>query len=62
LNREKALAPLKKGEEGLYGKDGCGIDWKKAEDQSVGDPPRSNATVFRDDSCNCQARIAYKGD
>ncbi|HUD12237.1 MAG TPA: hypothetical protein VMQ56_01165 [Terracidiphilus sp.] len=62
LNREKALALLKKGESESYGKGGCGIDWSKPEDQSMGDPPGSHATVFRGDSCNCQARIVYQGD
>jgi len=62
LNREKALALLKKGESDSYGKAGCGIEWSKPEDQSMGDPPGSRATVFRCDSCNCQARIIYQGD
>jgi hypothetical protein len=62
LNREKALALLKKSESVSYGKDVCGIDWSKPEDQSMGDPPGSRATVFRGDSCNCQARIVYQGD
>jgi hypothetical protein len=62
LNREKALALLKKGESDSYAKDGCGIDWKKPEDQSMDDPPGSHATVFRGDACNCQARIVYQGD
>jgi hypothetical protein len=62
LNREKALALLKKGESRSYGKDGCGIDWNKSQDQPMGDPPGSRATVFRGDSCNCQARIVYQGD
>jgi hypothetical protein len=62
LNREKALALLKKGESDSYGKDGCGIDWNKPEDQSMEDPPGSRAMVFRGDSCNCQARIVYQGD
>jgi hypothetical protein len=62
LNREKALELLKKGESDSYGKDGCGIDWKRPEDETVGDPSGSRAMVFRGDSCNCQARIVYHGD
>jgi hypothetical protein len=62
LNRVKALALLKKGELDSYGKDGCGIDWNKPEDQSMEDPPGSHATVFRGDSCNCQGRIVYQGN
>jgi hypothetical protein len=62
LNREKALALLKKGESDSYAKDGCGIDWKKPEDQSMGSPAGSHATVFRGDTCNCQARIVYQGN
>ncbi len=61
LNRERALALLKKGESDSYGKDGCGIDWSKPEEQSMEAPPGSRATVFRGDSCNCQARIVYQG-
>ena len=62
LNREKALALLKKGESDSYAKDGCGIDWKKPEDQSMDSPTGSHATVFHGDACNCQARIVYQGD
>jgi hypothetical protein len=62
LSREKALALLKKGESNSYGKDSCGVDWSKPEDQSLEDPPGSRATVFRGNSCNCQARIVYQGN
>ena len=62
LNPAKALELLKKGEAESYGKDGCGIDWSKPEDQSMDDPPGSHATVFGGGSCNCQARIVYQGD
>jgi hypothetical protein len=62
LSREKALALLKKGESDSYAKDGCGIDWKKSEDQSMDSPAGAHATVFRGEACNCQARIIYQGD
>jgi hypothetical protein len=62
LNREMALALLKNGESDSYGKDGCGIDWRRPADETTDDPPGSRATVFRGDSCNCQARIVYQGD
>lgn len=62
LNREKALALLKKGESESYGKDGCGINWKQPENETMDDPAGAHATVFRGDSCNCQARILYKGN
>ncbi len=62
LDREKALALLKKGESNSYGRKGCGIDWKRPEDETMDSPAGSRATVFRGDSCNCQARILYQGD
>jgi hypothetical protein len=62
LDREKALALLKKGESESYGKDGCGIDWKRPEDETADSPAGSRATVYRGDSCNCQARILYQGN
>jgi len=62
LSSEEALVLLKKGELDLFGREGCGIDWKQPEDQSTENPPGSHATVFRGDSCNCQARIVYQGN
>ncbi len=62
LSREKALVLLKKGALDLFGREGCGIDWNLPQDQSTVDTPGSRATVFRGDSCNCQARIVYHGD
>jgi hypothetical protein len=61
LSAKEALALLKKGELDSFGRDGCGIDWNRPEDQAMGGPPGSRATVFRGDACNCQARIVYQG-
>jgi hypothetical protein len=61
LSREEAIALLKKAETDSYGRDGCGINWTHSEDEATDDPPKSHATVFRGDSCNCQARIIYAG-
>ncbi len=61
LSGKEALALLKKGELDSFGRDGCGIDWNRPEDQAMGGPPGSRATVFRGDACNCQARIVYQG-
>ena len=60
LNGERALALLKKGEEDSFGRDGCGIDWKRSEDESTDERDGSRAAVFRGNSCNCQARIIYR--
>lgn len=62
LSREKALALLKKGALDSFGREGCGIDWNQPQEQTAGDTAGSRATVFRGDSCNCQARIVYRGD
>jgi hypothetical protein len=61
LSREDSIALLKKAEAASYGQDGCGINWTHSEDEATDDPPKSHATVFRGDSCNCQARIVYLG-
>jgi len=60
ISDESAMALLKKGAADAFGQDGCGIDWSKPEDEATGDKPGAHATVFRGDSCNCQARVVYQ--
>jgi hypothetical protein len=61
LNEEKALALLQQSEQDSFGQDGCGIDWNRPESESKEEHSSSRAVVFRGASCNCQARILYRG-
>ena len=57
----KARALLQQSERDAFGQDGCGIDWNRPESESKGEHSSSRAVVFRGTSCNCQARILYRG-
>jgi len=54
---EEPKAILKRAELAAFGKDGCGIDWEQFEKQPTPDDPQGVETIFRGDTCNCQARI-----
>src|SRR5215510_2075459 len=54
---EVPMSVLKQAELAAFGKDGCGIEWKESEKQQAEDDPQAVETIFRGDTCNCQARI-----
>ena len=51
LSAREAREVLRQAEHAQFGAQGCGIQWDKPEEE----PPE---TVFRGDTCNCQARLA----
>src|SRR5438477_3133491 len=53
-------AVLKRAELAAFGASGCGIDWGESEKQPAEDDPQAVETIFRGDTCNCQARIRTK--
>lgn len=61
LNHDTALELLKKGAGDAFGEQGCGIDWGKSTDEPAGKDPEMHAKVYRGTSCNCQARVVFRG-
>lgn len=58
LETDVAIALLKRAETDAYPPDGCGISWTQGEQESTAG---SREMVYRGDTCNCQARLIYKG-
>ena len=54
---EDAVTVLTRVEQTAFAPGGCDIDWRKAETQQAGDDPGSTETIYRGDTCNCQARV-----
>jgi len=54
---EDAVAVLTRVEQSAFGPGGCDIDWGKAETQPAGNTSGSTETIYRGDTCNCQARV-----
>jgi hypothetical protein len=58
---EDPVAILTRAERAAFGDAGCGIDWKESESRPAADMPGVTDTIFRGDSCNCQARVRKDG-
>jgi len=54
---EDPVAILARAERASFGPEGCGINWRRSEIQSVKDISGITEMVFRGEVCNCQARI-----
>ena len=54
---EDPVAALTRAERAAFAPDGCGIDWRKAAQQSASDDANGTEDVYRGDVCNCQARV-----
>jgi len=54
---EDAVAIMTRVERSAFSPSGCGIDWRKTEAQPAGDDPGATETIYRGDTCNCQARV-----
>lgn len=54
---EDAIALLTRVEQASLGATGCGIDWRQAETRHVSDDPKATESIYRGDTCNCQARV-----
>jgi len=61
LDRKAALELLKKGAADAFGDHGCGVEWGKPAEEPVADQPEAHANVYRGSSCNCQARMIFRG-
>ena len=48
---------LARAEHAAFGTNGCGINWKTPDKTAAEDDAKATETVFRGDTCNCQARI-----
>lgn len=51
------VAVLTSAERAAFDSGGCGIDWRKATQQSASDDAAGTEDVYRGDACNCQARV-----
>jgi hypothetical protein len=60
LSKTTALALLKRTERWAFGKNGCGIAWKKSPTKETGATPESYELAYRGDDCNCQSRLVYR--
>jgi hypothetical protein len=58
LSSERAKILLRQQVEAVYGADACGIDWNNPQMQKSAEPAVTD-TLYRGDTCNCQARIRY---
>ena len=62
MDTAKAIALLKRAELDAYRPGGCGIAWTSGEEESPAGAAGTRETVYRGDTCNCQARLIYKDD
>ncbi len=51
------IAVLQDAEQHAFGPQGCGIDWQHGGKEAAESDPAANDTVFRGNTCNCQARM-----
>jgi hypothetical protein len=51
-----AVDLLTRTERAVFATDGCGIDWKDPETLPAGES-KGTETIYRGDTCNCQARV-----
>jgi len=56
-----AMKLLRRSAVEYLGGQNCGIRWSKSEEETNADGQGTHSTVFRGDSCNCQARIVFRG-
>jgi hypothetical protein len=53
---ENPVAVLTRAEQASFGDKGCGINWRQPESKPAADDAKMTETVYRGDTCNCQAR------
>ena len=54
---ESPVAVLTRTEQAAFDGKGCGIDWRSGDTSAASDDPSARETVYRGDTCNCQARV-----
>ena len=62
MDKSTAVALLKRAELDAYQPTGCGISWTNGEETPSTGSAGTREVVYRGDTCNCQARLIYKGD
>jgi hypothetical protein len=60
-SEKTGIALLKLAETNAFGTHGCGIVWEAPAETIAGERAGSHETVYRGDTCNCQARVIYEG-
>jgi len=53
---EDVVSVLTRAEQASFGDKGCGINWRQPESKPSADDASFTDTVYRGDTCNCQAR------
>ena len=53
---------LTRTERAVFAAEGCGINWKDGQTQPAAATPKETETVYRGDTCNCQARVRHDAD
>jgi hypothetical protein len=53
---ENPVPVLTRAERAAFGEKGCGINWRQPESKPAADNATVTETVYRGDTCNCQAR------
>ena len=61
-SNEAAEMVLVGAEHAAFGTKGCGVDWHQPHKRLAEDDPAAVDTIYRGDTCNCQARIRRGSD
>jgi hypothetical protein len=62
MDSVNAIALLKRAESNGYRPGGCGISWTRSEEELPAGAVGTRELVYRSDTCNCQARLIFKGN
>ena len=54
---ESAVAVLTRTEQAAFDGKGCGIDWRRGDTRAASDDASARETIYRGETCNCQARV-----
>jgi hypothetical protein len=54
---ESPVAVLTRTEQAAFDGKGCGIDWRRGDTRAASDDARARETIYRGETCNCQARV-----
>jgi hypothetical protein len=54
---ESPVAVLTRAEQAAFDGKGCGIDWRSGDTRAASDDPNARETIYRGETCNCQARV-----
>jgi len=55
--RDSAVPILTRTEQAAFDGKGCDIDWERGDTRPASDDPSARETIYRGDTCNCQARV-----